>query len=68
MPLPPQHKQYTITICLANGHATTHHISATLPQAVQWARSIASGCLQPAAVTITTTGGAVVWTETISHP
>lgn len=68
MPSPPHHKQYTITICLANGHATTHHISATLPQAVLWARSIASGCLQPAAITITTSTGNICWTETIAQP
>lgn len=68
MPLPPHHKQYTIAIRSADGHTTTHNISATLPQAVQWARNIGAACLLPASITITTTGAAVVWTETISRP
>ena len=68
MPSPPHHKQYTIAIRSANGHTTIHNISATLPQAVLWARAIGSGCLLPARITITTSTGNICWTETIAQP
>lgn len=68
MPSPPHHKQYTIAIRSADGHTTTHAICSTLPQAVLWARAIGSGCLLPAHITITTTTGAIAWTEHISTP